>query len=208
MIEAALGVEAKTSIAGAPNRKAVTQRKILRAAMELFAARGFHRTSIAQIAARADVSRTSIFWHFSDKATLFGETCRHFLVPFRESLERSSSHRDPRERLLQQIAAYESFIRERRETIRAFVSWVFASPPHADSLRHELLALHRAFQSSLERDMAEILESPSEASALAAMTVSILHGNTLLTLGGMASRADSARLGPVRHLLDRLLPPG
>jgi len=191
---------------GVAGRKALTQQKILRASMELFATRGYHRTSTSQIAARAGVSRASIFWHFSDKATLFGETCRHFLVPFRESLARGRGHGDPRERIVRQIDAYESFVREQRATIRAFVSWIFASQPHALSLRDELLALHREFQSGLARDLAALLADPSEAPALAAMTVAVLHGELLITLGREAPHATSPRAALERLLFERIAP--
>ncbi|HEU4427348.1 MAG TPA: TetR/AcrR family transcriptional regulator [Myxococcota bacterium] len=194
---------ARTSVAG---RKVLTQQKILRASMELFATRGYHRTSTSQIAARAGVSRASIFWHFSDKATLFGETCRHFLVPFRESLERGRKHGDPRERIVRQIDAYESFIREQRATIRAFVGWIFASQPHALPLRDELLALHREFQAGLARDLAALLADPAEAPALAAMTVAVLHGELLITLGRETPYAASPRAALERLLFEHISP--
>jgi AcrR family transcriptional regulator len=192
---------ARPSAAG---RKALTQQKILCASMELFATRGYHRTSTSQIAARAGVSRASIFWHFSDKATLFGDTCRHFLVPFRESLERGREHADPRERIARQIDAYDAFIREQRATIRAFVGWIFASQPHALPLRDELLALHREFQAGLARDLAELLSDPAEAPALAAMTVAVLHGELLITLGRETPYAASPRAALERLLFERI----
>jgi TetR/AcrR family acrAB operon transcriptional repressor len=186
-------------------RKAITQENILRASMELFSARGFDRTSISQIAARSGVSRATIFWHFGNKATLFQETCRHFLVPFRESLERSLVDLDPRARVADQIAAYEQFIVANRDLIHAFVSWVFSSPEPADSLRHELLALHTAFLRSIERSLEEILEKPVEASTLANTVVSLLHGNMLLTLIGAPETGPTSRSVVLHDLLDRAL---
>ena len=174
--------------------------------MELFAARGFDRTSMSQIATRAGVSRTSIFWHFSDKASLFGETCRFFLVPFRESLELSQADEDPRERVLQQVTAYEQFVVEQHEIIHSFVSWVFASQPHAESLRTELLALHRAFQKSLQHDLAQLTADDAEAACLAATIVSLLHGNMLLSLVGAAPDIAQPRTVLVRKILDRIVP--
>lgn len=188
------------------NRKAQTQEKILRAAMDLFALRGYDRTSIRQIATRAGVSRASIFWHFSDKATLFDETCRHFLIPFRESLERSADDADPRQRILQQIDAYEGFVEEQRRTIHSFVSWVFASQPRAESLRDELMILHRAFQRSLGADLTEILGDRAEAEDLAAVLTSLLHGNMLLDLGAASPETRASRSQLLRRLLDRILP--
>jgi len=190
------------------NRKVQTQEKILRAAMDLFALRGYDRTSIRQIATRAGVSRASIFWHFSDKATLFDETCRHFLIPFRESLERSADHSDPRQRILQQIDAYERFVEEQRRTIHSFVSWVFASQPRAESLRDELMILHRAFQRRLGADLTEILGNQTEAEDLAAVLTSLLHGNMLLNLGAAPPETRISRSELLRRLLARILPPG
>ena len=203
---AALAIEPRTGAGAAASRKALTQQKILRASMELFSARGYHRTSTSQIAARAGVSRTSIFWHFSDKATLFGETCRHFLVPFRESLERGRAQGDPRERIQRQIDAYQAFIHEQGATIRAFVSWIFASQPHAAALRDELLAIHREFENGLARDLADLLEDPSEAPALAAMTVATLHGEMLITLGRKTPGVTSPRAALEWLLFERMTP--
>jgi len=186
-------------------RKAVTQEKILRASMELFAARGFDRTSISQIAARSGMSRATIFWHFGNKATLFQETCKHFLVPFRQSLEQSLVQLEPAARLDDQIAAYERFVTENRETIHAFVSWVFSSPEPADSLRRELLALHAAFVATIERALAELLEDPREAAELATTLVSLLHGNMLLALGGAPGAGAERRERTVQDFLARAL---
>jgi AcrR family transcriptional regulator len=182
----------------------MTQQKILRASMELFSTRGYHRASTAQIAARAGVSRAAIFWHFTDKPTLFGESCRHFIVPFRESLEEGRRQSDPRERIVRQIDAYEAFVREHRATLRAFVSWIFASQPQAEFLRGELLALHREFQSGLARDLAELLADPAEAPALAEMAVAALHGEMLITLG--REPRGRARVALERVLFERMMP--
>jgi AcrR family transcriptional regulator len=186
-------------------RKAATQDRILRASMELFSARGFDRTSISQIAARSGVSRATIFWHFGNKATLFQETCRHFLVPFRQSLERSLVDLEPRARVIDQLAAYEHFVTANRKTIHAFVSWVFSSPEPADSLRRELLALHTAYVSSIERSLGELLEDPAEAAELTITVVSLLHGNMLLALFGAPESAPTERGRVLNRLLDRAL---
>lgn len=186
-------------------RKAATQDRILRASMELFSARGYDRTSISQIAARSGVSRATIFWHFGNKATLFQETCRHFLVPFRESLERSLVHLEPRVRVVDQLAAYEWFVAENRDTIHAFVSWVFSSAESADSLRKELLALHTAYVGSIERALVEILDDANEAAELALTLVSSLHGNMLLSLVGAPESGPGERGKVLHNLLERAL---
>ncbi len=173
--------------------------------MELFSARGFEKTSISQIAARSGVSRATIFWHFGNKATLFQETCRHFLVPFRQSLERSLVHLEPSVRVVDQIATYERFVSENRTTIHAFVSWVFSSPAPADSLRRELLALHAAFVGSIGRALGEVMDDPLEAAELTTTLVSMLHGNMLLTLCGAPESGNAIRTQVIHDLIDRTI---
>ena len=200
--------EARKDCEGGENRagqKAATQDRILQAAMELFSARGFDRTSISQIAARSGLSRASIFWHFGNKATLFHETCRHFLVPFRKSLERSFDDLEPRARVVDQLSAYEQFIEMNRVTIHAFVSWIFSSAEPADSLRQELLALHAAYIASIERALVDVLEDPREAPEVAMTLVSLLHGNMLLALAGAPESAPAARSRVLHKLVDRAL---
>jgi AcrR family transcriptional regulator len=52
-------------------RKRRTAEAVVAAALELFAERGFERTTIEQIAAAADISRRTFFRYFADKEELF-----------------------------------------------------------------------------------------------------------------------------------------
>ena len=52
-------------------RKRRTAEAIVAAALELFAERGFERTTIDQIAVAADISRRTFFRYFADKEELF-----------------------------------------------------------------------------------------------------------------------------------------
>jgi TetR/AcrR family acrAB operon transcriptional repressor len=48
-----------------------TRRDILKAALDLFHAKGYTRTTLEEIARSAGVTRGAIYWHFKDKADLF-----------------------------------------------------------------------------------------------------------------------------------------
>ncbi|ABA90331.1 transcriptional regulator, TetR family [Syntrophotalea carbinolica DSM 2380] len=48
-----------------------TRRDILEAALELFHAKGYTRTTLEEIARSAGVTRGAIYWHFKDKVDLF-----------------------------------------------------------------------------------------------------------------------------------------
>jgi AcrR family transcriptional regulator len=98
--------------------KEATQDRILHAAMDLFMRRGFSRTSVTQIANKAGVSRAAVFWHFSDKDTLFRAAAKEFVVPFRKALGRKLTHLEPRKRVVELITFYEEFVDQNRPNIR------------------------------------------------------------------------------------------
>jgi AcrR family transcriptional regulator len=56
--------------------------EILKAAMHLFANRGFHETSMSEVAREARVSKALIFWHFKTKEELFVAVLNRLLEPY------------------------------------------------------------------------------------------------------------------------------
>lgn len=58
-----------------------TRNQILDAAERVFSARGVSRTSLADIAEAASVTRGAIYWHFKDKADLFCEMVARVTMP-------------------------------------------------------------------------------------------------------------------------------
>jgi TetR/AcrR family transcriptional regulator, acrAB operon repressor len=59
---------------------------ILRAAAELFAEKGYHSTSLVDVAQRSGVSRGSIPWHFEDKLGLLGAVVEQLHRDMAESM--------------------------------------------------------------------------------------------------------------------------
>lgn len=182
------------------NQKAATQARILDAAVALFSARGFDRTSIGSIAARAGVSRAAVFWHFGDKQALFQHVCKEMLLPFIEQLQQSLQHLDHRARLFELFTVYESFVAKNRHTIQTIVRWVLESPKLRASLRQPLLALHEAFARDVLESLNALMSDPAEAEALAAGLVSLLDGNLVLSLLDTDSRSQAVRGAGLRAL--------
>ncbi len=56
--------------------------EILKAATQLFAGRGFHETSMAEVAREAKVSKALIFWHFKTKEELFVAVLNRLMEPY------------------------------------------------------------------------------------------------------------------------------
>ena len=186
--------------------KEATQARIVGAAARLFVQHGYHRATIAKIAARAGVSRAAVFWHFGDKASLFREVCRHFIRPFVEQLESSVHDLEPRKRIFETFAIYEQFVMEHRETIESFVRWVLESPEDAAEFQKSLMALHDRFTDELREAVAALVLDRGEADAIATGLVSLMDGNLLLALFAPDRGAQERRAAGLRALAEAALP--
>jgi len=147
--------------------KADTQDRILTAATELFIAGGYEGTTVRDVADRAQVSRTTVFWHFSDKASLFRESFSRILQPFRESLERSWDDVDAPKRLEEQTALSQRFAEEHGEEIMAFVRWAVESPELSGIVVKTLLDLNHRFAGALTETISMMIPEDREPKLLA-----------------------------------------
>ena len=76
---------------------AITREQLLDAAETVFRQRGVARSSLAEVAAAAGVTRGAVYWHFRDKADLCAAMCERALLPLETSLRDASAaeHDDP-----------------------------------------------------------------------------------------------------------------
>ncbi|MCL4685257.1 TetR/AcrR family transcriptional regulator [Myxococcota bacterium] len=188
--------------------KARTQARIVEAAASLFAARGYEGASITSIAARAQVSRSAVFWHFGDKETLFRETFRQMLLPFAEKIANSFTHPDPAVRLLELLGVYERFVDEQKSAIQAFVRWTIESPALRHSIREPLFAMHDHFARDVSEALAQALGDAASAEAMAMGILSMLHGNLLLAMVDGDPRRARLRCAGLRSVVERVLASG
>lgn len=74
-----------------------TRETLLAAALQVFRERGVAHTRLADVAARAGVTRGAIYWHFKDKAQLFAAVCERGTLPVEALLAEASqsAQRDP-----------------------------------------------------------------------------------------------------------------
>ena len=70
---------------------AITREQLLDAAERVFRERGVTRTSLAEVAAAAGVTRGAVYWHFRDKADLFDAMCERATLPLEEALKRAGT---------------------------------------------------------------------------------------------------------------------
>lgn len=78
-----------------PERTAQTRERIAVAAGQLFASRGFERTSVAHVAKVVNMSPASIFYYFEDKASLFRAVFERDLPAVEALITRHAEMPDP-----------------------------------------------------------------------------------------------------------------
>jgi AcrR family transcriptional regulator len=182
--------------------KAATQERILVAATELFLARGYETTTIAQVAERAEVSRATVFWHFSDKESLFRECFNRICEPFRASLARDFSSLPPEKRLREQVELYQSFVAQHRADIDGFIRWAMEHTSFRDWLIRSLLDLHQRFGGALIETIAEIVPPHHDPQAIGTGLLVMLDGGLLLSYFDQSSRSTELRQASVQAVLD------
>ncbi|MFJ2989733.1 TetR family transcriptional regulator [Collimonas sp. NPDC087041] len=67
-----------------------TRGRILDAAAEVFHQRGVSRTTLADVATAADVTRGAIYWHFKNKGDLFDAMCERVRLPLEAMFEKTA----------------------------------------------------------------------------------------------------------------------
>lgn len=182
--------------------KAATQERILASASELFLTRGYDNTTIAQVAEHAEVSRATVFWHFSDKESLFRECFNRLCEPFRISLARDQSNLPPEKRLQEQVELYQAFIAARRTDVDGFIRWAMEHPNFREWLTRTLLDLHNRFGGVLAETISEIVPPGHDPHAIATGILLMLDGGVFLSYFDASARSIEQRRASFQSVLE------
>ncbi|MET8998125.1 TetR family transcriptional regulator [Amycolatopsis sp. NPDC004169] len=78
-----------------------TRARILRAALEEFSARGYHETSVRELAERVGVTKTAVLYHFPGKADIVRALAEPMLADFEAALAEAAEAPDARRATLE-----------------------------------------------------------------------------------------------------------
>lgn len=105
------------------------QADILAAAEELFASRGFHLTSMEDVAARAEYATGTIYRYFKNKEDLYLELLRRKLAEYLAALRRAAAaDAPPAERLRALIRCKARFFHENAAFLGIYITELDARP--------------------------------------------------------------------------------
>src|SRR6266446_6449891 len=113
--------------------------EILKAAMHLFANRGFHETSMSEVAREARVSKALIFWHFKTKEELFMAVLSRLLEPYFIDFGEESGILDERAQILRLVEMYLLFVRDHANSVRFFLAQLLHDEHRGEGLGSQVM---------------------------------------------------------------------
>lgn len=131
----------------------LTRQRLIRTALELFTARGYHDTTTAQIAKKAGIAEGTIYRHFASKPQLFNELYRAAQRWATKIVQETVRDRDAGQARAQLTAVAHGLI-EGAANDTAVVKLGLLEPPGA-ILDDESRRTEREFRLTLERLIAE-----------------------------------------------------
>ena len=109
---------------------------ILDAAVDMIADKGMAETSVAQIAERAGVSKSAVFYHFGNKAGLFDALESQHAAAYAEEIERRlDGASDELEALLDTFDSYFEFLGRDDRIVRTMTRLYLERVPSSEELR-------------------------------------------------------------------------
>lgn len=173
--------------------------EIMRSAMALFASRGFHETSMSEVAREARVSKALIFWHFKTKEELFMAVLNRLIEPYFIDFAEESGALDERAQILKLVESYLLFVRDNANSVRFFLAQLLHEQNRSDGFGGQVLQLYAGYRGLLvsligqaqSKGVCALRHSPDAA---AAFLLSALNGQLIeyLFMGAAALEPDSA----------------
>lgn len=164
----------KTPTTTTRNRRAgadATRERILAAAIELFAERGFAATGIEALCQRANVVRTAIYWHFDSKEGLLVPVIERVASEWIEEIQKSVYlEGDPLARLDRFVASLRDLVVLRPNLVRLLLSVALERSDHDAATREALRTIFERARAAIVQGIDDSLGAPYAESALIART--------------------------------------
>jgi AcrR family transcriptional regulator len=170
-----------------PTRRVAWRRaEILTAAGQLFAEKGYHRTTTQDIAEAAEVSEGTIYNYFSSKEELL------FAIMERISQSKDAGDRyqealpeDPKAFFLAMLDARQEFLKENRIMLQAILSEILVNPELRDRYYHDFVVPEREkIRIHLEERVSLGQIQIADTALVARILMAIFSGLFLLQVSG------------------------
>ena len=151
---------------------------IMQAAEDLLVEKGYHETSMEDIAERVGISKGTVYLHFASKedlvCALMERGLRSFLNAFDATLDQPLPPREKLEALLQQ--AYSGISNRHRSALSGVVSVMFRSPEFHTSMANRRKKFMEAWEEPMRRVAAVVEEGQAAGEFDPTLPVSVVVG--------------------------------
>jgi AcrR family transcriptional regulator len=90
--------------------------EIIRVAAQLFATKGYHATTLDEIARELDITKPALYYHIRDKEDILREIVNRIMEPMEAASKMGRSSLSPREKIKEIVRILVKFAAERKET--------------------------------------------------------------------------------------------
>jgi AcrR family transcriptional regulator len=182
----------------APDKHQDSRDLILKAGIRLFARRGFHETSMSEVAREAKVSKALIFWHFKTKEELFLAVLDRLLQPYFIDFAEEVGALDERAQLRKLVESYLLFVRDNAASVRFFLGQLLHGEKVPEELAIQVMRLYGGFRelmTDIVRRAQEknVCSRDMEPQTAAAFMVSALNGSLIGFLFSGSSEVEVDR---------------
>ena len=118
--------DAETS---APRIRARNEQKILRAAVGLFADKGFHGTHVKEIAEASGLPKTNVYYYFPSKESIYTAVIERLIEGWDRAFDHIVPEREPRDAIAAYIRAKLEYSRRHATESRFFANEILRGAP-------------------------------------------------------------------------------
>lgn len=160
---------------------ALSRERILEAAVELFAERGYAATSVEALCRRAEVARTALYWHFGSKEGLLAAALDRVAGAWIEGIRKSAYQAgDPVERLDRAVAGMRALVEESPELLRLLLTVLLERAEGDARARETLRRIFDRARRALAQGIEDALGAPiPDADEVAHVALALLQAASL-----------------------------
>ncbi len=204
--EAGRRVRPEAASAGSGRERGLTaqgassRERILEAAVDLIAERGYSATSVDALCRRAGIVKTALYWHFGSKEGLLAAVIDRVAAAWVDEIQKSVYQvGEPLERFSRALEGMREIVEQRPQLLRLLLTVLLERAEGDDETR---AALHRAFLHARKAIIDGIVDAAPgvrDPDLIAPTIVSLVQGALLLRLADPEG-ADLDRLfADLRH---------
>jgi AcrR family transcriptional regulator len=158
-----------------------SRERILEAAAELFSQKGYAGTGVDELAARAEIAKTAIYYHFGNKEGLVTAVLDRAATAWIEGIREASSQAgDPLARLDRALTGMRTMLEEKPWIMKLLQLLALEVADHKPEVRATLQSIVRRARDAITEGMRDALgiEVP-DADAVAGVILALLDGVSL-----------------------------